>query len=540
MLDINTTINTCYLEPEVISLAYYSHLIPIVLSLLLAVLIVFKAKFNLFSKIFLSFVVSFCLWLLGDFITWTSDSYNLIYAAWAPLVYLEIVFFTLGLYFAIVFERKADIPNWNKVLLFLLTLPPFILTVIGQSVTGFNHSFCEVFNNTSLDIYKLSYELVVLAVILVYAINPFFRKFSWKSIKPNLAVLGSMFLFLAIFGATEYLASVTGDYEMNLYSLFLLPLFLIAIIYSVFELDVFNVHVLGTHYLVIGLVILMCGQLFFITDSTNRLLTIIAIIIAIILSYILFRNLKKESDQRVQIIKLNTDLKELLTQRESLVHLVTHKVKGSFTRSKYIFASILDGTFGDVSDEVKKWAGQGLESDNTGIQTVDLVLNASNLQKGNVKYDMKQIDFKEIVLKVVNDKRGPIESKGLKLETDIKDGVYTVLGDPMWLKEVVHNFIENSTRYTKAGTVTVGLERFGDKVRFSVKDTGVGITAEDKVNLFTEGGRGKDSVKTNVDSTGYGLYSVKLIMDAHGGKVWGESEGEGKGSTFYAELNAVV
>ncbi len=72
-----------------------------------------------------------------------------------------------------------------------------------------------------------------------------------------------------------------------------------------------------------------------------------------------------------------------------------------------------------------------------------------------------------------------------------------------------------------------------------MKDTGFGITAEDKKNLFTEGGRGKDSVKVNVDSTGYGLYSVKLIVDAHKGKVWAESEGEGKGSQFYVELDAI-
>ncbi|MCE9549248.1 ATP-binding protein, partial [Candidatus Nomurabacteria bacterium] len=79
----------------------------------------------------------------------------------------------------------------------------------------------------------------------------------------------------------------------------------------------------------------------------------------------------------------------------------------------------------------------------------------------------------------------------------------------------------------------------GNKILFSVKDTGVGITPEDKKLLFTEGGRGKDSVNVNVDSTGYGLYSVKLIMDAHQGKVWAESEGAGKGAQFFIELDAM-
>jgi signal transduction histidine kinase len=235
----------------------------------------------------------------------------------------------------------------------------------------------------------------------------------------------------------------------------------------------------------------------------------------------------------------NENLKELIKQRESLVHLVTHKVKGSFTHSKYIFAGILDGTFGDVNEEVKKRAEQGLESDDMGIETVDLVLNAANMQKGLIRYDMKDINFKELVDKSILDKKISAEAKGLKLETEIQDNNYTVLGDAIWLKEVVNNLIENSIKYTKEGKIAVGLLKKDQKILFYVKDTGIGITPEDKNNLFTEGGRGKDSVKINVDSTGYGLYSVKLIMEAHKGRVWMESNKDGIGSTFFVELDAV-
>jgi signal transduction histidine kinase len=73
-------------------------------------------------------------------------------------------------------------------------------------------------------------------------------------------------------------------------------------------------------------------------------------------------------------------------------------------------------------------------------------------------------------------------------------------------------------------------------VLFAIKDTGVGITPEDMQNLFTEGGHGKDSIKVNVESTGFGLYIVKQIVDAHKGRVWAESEGAGKGTQFYIEL----
>ena len=284
-------------------------------------------------------------------------------------------------------------------------------------------------------------------------------------------------------------------------------------------------------------------------------------IASIIFGYFLIRSVKVEIAQKEELAKLNIDLEDLIKQRENLVHLVTHKVKGSFTRSKYIFAGILDGTFGEISPEIKKCAEQGLESDNMGIETVDLVLNVANMQKGTFKYEMKTVDLKDIVLKSVAEKKDGMETKGLKIESEIKparnasdiadarpqdslqrvgqaggDDTYTVLGDSFWLKEVVSNLIENSIKYTEKGKITVGLEKRNDKILLSVKDTGVGISDEDKKNLFTEGGRGKDSVKVNVDSTGYGLYSVKLIIEAHKGKVWAESEGAGKGSTFFVEL----
>lgn len=235
----------------------------------------------------------------------------------------------------------------------------------------------------------------------------------------------------------------------------------------------------------------------------------------------------------------NVNLENLIKQRESLVHLITHKVKGSFTHSKYIFAEMINGTFGPITPELKTMAEKGLESDNTGIETVDLVLNAANLTKGTIKYDMRIINFKEIVQKTITEKTGSLESKGLKIENTIQDGNYNVFGDAFWLKEVINNLIENAIKYTKQGTITVGLTDGDGKVKLFVKDTGMGITDEDKKNLFTEGGRGKDSIKVNVDSTGYGLYSVKLIIETHKGKVWAESEGPNKGSTFFVELPAV-
>lgn len=533
-------INTCYLTTIASrNIAFYANLIPIFFSLFLGILVFVKAKNNILSKIFFAFSIVFSLWLIGDIISWTTNNYHLVYATWSLMDYTEILFYILGLYFIIVFVRKKDISLIYKLVLFLATLLPFFVTITLKSVAGFNYPVCEAFNSTFLGQYKLYLEVAILLTILGYFLVPFFKKSISFDKQSHIMVLGSIFLFLAAFGITEYLASITAYYELNLYSLFVIPVFLMAITYSIFRLDIFNVKILSTYFLVFGFLILTGVQLIFVSGMTDRLLTILTLAMSVGIAFLLFRNLKRESDQRIQIEKLNVDLEKLIQQRESLVHLITHKVKGSFTHSKYIFAGLIDGMFGAITPETKKIAQFGMDSDDAGIKTVDLILNASNLQKGTVKFDLKPVSFKEILLRTIEEKKEAIKQKGLELEVNIGEEDYKIDGDVFWLKEVSNNLIDNALYYTKVGKITVNLEKKTDKILFSVKDTGVGITPEDRKNLFTEGGRGKESVKVNVNSTGYGLYSVKLIVEAHNGRVWVESEGADKGSTFFVEFKAV-
>ena len=197
------------------------------------------------------------------------------------------------------------------------------------------------------------------------------------------------------------------------------------------------------------------------------------------------------------------------------------------------------GAYGELTSELNTMAKKGLSSDDEGIKTIDLVLNAFNLEKGIVKYDMKEMDFSSLVEESFESRKNPAQEKGLNFNLNIEEGEYKILGDKFWLTEVTNNLIENAVRYTISGEVLVVLKKVNKKLLFSVKDTGVGITDEDKKNLFNAGGRGKNSVKVNVDSTGYGLYSVRLIVESHGGRVWAESEGEGKGSTFFVEFDLI-
>jgi signal transduction histidine kinase len=558
--------NSCYtfitsLNINQVILANYSHIVPIILSVLLALFVFFRAKFNLFSKIFLFFVITFSTWLIGDLITWTFYNYDLIYASWAPLDFIEIIFYIIGLYFVLVFTNQQDISIFKKILLILLALPAFIITVTKQSVLGFNQPVCEALGSNFLSTYKLIVEIVLLIIMLTSIITPFIKKFTWQRKKASLIMVGSMFLFLLIFGVTEYISSITGVYEYTLYSLFLLPIFLLVIIYAVFELDIFNFQVLGTQYLVIGLVILMVGQLFFVNGMADQLLTIVTIILTIGLSFLLFRNLKKESDQRVRIEKLSIDLEQSKWRLEEtnmklgdanerlkgldklkteFVSLASHQLRSPLTAIKGYSSMLTEGDYGDINPQAMETINRIVESSNNLTLVVDDLLNVSKIEAGGMKYDMIKFDFGELVSKTAKELSVTAEKKGLKLiYNSSAEQKYFINGDQEKLRQVLVNLIDNSMKYTKVGQIEVGLSFDGKgKIILSVKDTGAGISKEAIGTLFKKFSRG-DGAKLNSSGSGLGLYLVKEIVEAHKGRVWIESEGLGKGSTFFVEMDEV-
>ena len=128
------------------------------------------------------------------------------------------------------------------------------------------------------------------------------------------------------------------------------------------------------------------------------------------------------------------------------------------------------------------------------------------------------------------------EKKGLVLNLNVDSGDYSMTGDTLQLGEVIRNLIDNSINYTLKGSIDVFLSNSDQFIKVKVKDTGIGLFSEDMPKIFRSGVRGADSLKVNVNSTGYGLAFVKGVVEAHKGRVWAESEGTGKGSTFFIEL----
>lgn len=244
----------------------------------------------------------------------------------------------------------------------------------------------------------------------------------------------------------------------------------------------------------------------------------------------------------LELVRLKQALEVANTQQESLLHFISHEVKGYLSKSEAGFAAIVEGDYGAVSEKLSMMARDALSDTRKGVETATDILSAANLQKGTVAYKKAEFDLGEAVRSSVDELKKAADEKGVSMECIIDKGAgqMMILGDQHKLRDnVIRNVIDNSIRYTPSGHIRIKLTRVGAILRLTVEDTGVGISAEDMQNLFKEGGRGKESVKVNVHSTGYGLFIAKSIVEAHGGKIWAESDGKGKGSRFIVELPAV-
>lgn len=221
----------------------------------------------------------------------------------------------------------------------------------------------------------------------------------------------------------------------------------------------------------------------------------------------------------------------------NIIHVMNHQIKGYLSKARGIFSELLvEPAYGPVAESAKPMIKEGFDSLTEGVGFIQQVLNGSSAESGKIVYNMKPIDFKTVVTDVVAKQKENAEKKGLTLDVETMDGNYSMMGDEINLREVVRNLIDNSITYTEKGGLHVTLGHKDTKIILTLKDTGVGISNEDMPRLFTKGGRGKDSLRMNVNSTGYGLAFVKGVVEAHKGRVWVESEGKGKGSTFFVEI----
>jgi signal transduction histidine kinase len=171
------------------------------------------------------------------------------------------------------------------------------------------------------------------------------------------------------------------------------------------------------------------------------------------------------------------------------------------------------------------------------LRLINEQLDVARLEAGRqLTMDVKAVDVREAVTKAVTTQQFYGQARHV-FSLELPDRLPPVKADPDRLEQILLNLLSNAVKYSpEGGTVTVRAEADPQRVTLSVRDEGMGIPQEQMTQLFPPYQRLDSAQAAKIRGTGLGLYLTKALVEAQGGRIGVESEGEGKGSTFFFTL----
>lgn len=316
-------------------------------------------------------------------------------------------------------------------------------------------------------------------------------------------------------------------------------------IYNLSRNHLFNAKIILAEFFTGGMVIVSIARLFISTTTAEQITNILLLIATVGFGIFLIRSVTKEVEQREEIQRLaenlkqaNERLKELDKLKSQFLSIASHDLRAPLTVIRNFMSLLIDGTYGKLAPAAEEGLRQVFDRASDMAKSVDTYLNVSRIEQGRMKYDFIQIEISPLVEAAVKGFSTNAEKKGLDLSLSITPEIRNSKAklDVTKINEVFNNLLDNSIKYTPKGSIAISLEKIGQVARLVIQDTGVGMSQETIRKLFKLFSTGEESQKINISSTGVGLYITKAHVEAHGGHVWAESDGEGRGSRFIVEL----
>lgn len=306
-------------------------------------------------------------------------------------------------------------------------------------------------------------------------------------------------------------------------------LYTIPLAYAILKYDVIDINVIAKRALVyalgtaaITLFILFIGYAndwiaLFIPGFPDWLLPLISGIFGVTVGIFIWKKI-----QEVDYLKFQ------------FVDVVTHKFRTPLTHIKWS-AEILRS---ESDPQERARAVTTIEDANVRLfEMTNSLIGLSRSDESQYQY----VYTSENVVDMLNETLAAIENqiraKKIRMALHIGDNLPHVYIDRKRVQFVMQMIIENAVIYSKQGSmVDVTLEQRKAFLYLSVRDTGIGISAEDMSHLFSRFFRGSNAAETHTEGLGIGLFVSRDIMKRHGGDLWAESAGLGKGSTFYMKI----
>jgi two-component system, NtrC family, sensor histidine kinase KinB len=242
----------------------------------------------------------------------------------------------------------------------------------------------------------------------------------------------------------------------------------------------------------------------------------------------------------VTLLQDVTRFKDLDRMKSEFIATVSHELRTPLTSLSMGIDILSQEVVGSVNERQKDLLIAAKDDSERLRKLVKELLDLSKLESG--KYELKKefIDFRRLVADAVRPLRLPFEEKQIQLVLDIPEHLPALSADSHQLNWVVTNLLSNALRWTETGGKVQLIAREEKQVLFvTVADTGHGIPQENLETIFDKFVQLKSSTETTPGSVGLGLAIAREVVEAHGGRIWVESQ-VGVGSTFFFTLPTVL
>ena len=225
-----------------------------------------------------------------------------------------------------------------------------------------------------------------------------------------------------------------------------------------------------------------------------------------------------------------SERKKVETLKDEFIGMVSHELKTPVT---VIMGAIYTAMSEGISrKEIRELLTDAVTSADSLSRIVDNLLDLSRNQANRLNIVKEPTDIAELVSKVVNKLKD--RSNIHRIIVDIPSGLSLIETDRIRIERILHNLIENGIKYSpEGGDIVVFVRRENENLLIGVKDSGIGISVEDQSRLFTPFERLQTAGQ--VSGVGLGLNVCRILVEAHGGRIWVESQ-PGQGSTFFFTL----
>jgi len=247
--------------------------------------------------------------------------------------------------------------------------------------------------------------------------------------------------------------------------------------------------------------------------------------------------LEEEKIGTLVILHDITREKMIERMKTEFVSLSAHQLRTPLSAIKWTLRMLLDGDLGKITEEQREFLEKTYKSNERMINLINDLLNITRIEEGRYLYKPIFINIEPIIQSVLDAYKDEIKERKLKLNfIKPKEKLPEIKVDVEKIRLAIQNLLENAIRYTKpGGEMKISLKYLGDKIEFSVSDTGVGIPEDQRARVFSKFFRGSNVIRLETEGSGLGLFITKNIIEAHGGRIWFESK-EGEGTTFYFTL----